>query len=73
MTFDGNWAPFIESLLQLHLLKLDTRDHYAIDYLFRLSIIPEKQYRAVSSNGNYFLFFVTLFSAILADFLIFFF
>ncbi|VVC46315.1 Hypothetical protein CINCED_3A018656 [Cinara cedri] len=51
IAFDGNWAPFIESLLQLHLLKLDTRDHYAINYLFKLSINPEKQYKSVSSNA----------------------
>lgn len=53
ITFNGKWAAFLESLLQLHLLKLDTRDHYAIKYLFNLSIIPQKQYKAVSSNCNY--------------------
>lgn len=52
INFDGKWAPFLESLLQLHLLKLDTRDHYTIKYLFKLSIYPEKQYQTVSSNGN---------------------
>lgn len=52
ITFDGEWAPFIESLLQLHLLALDTRDHYAIKYLFKLSIYPEKQYKSVVSNCN---------------------
>nr|WJN62148.1 fatty acid synthase 1 [Rhopalosiphum padi] len=49
--FDGKWAPFIESLLQLHLLKLETRDHYAIKYLFKLSVCPKKQYELVSSNS----------------------
>lgn len=52
IAFDGKWAPFIESLLQLHLLKLDTRDHYAIKYLFKLSVYPEKQYKSVVSNCN---------------------
>lgn len=52
VAFDGKWAPFIESLLQLHLLTLDTRDHYAIKYLFKLSIYPEKQYKSVVSNCN---------------------
>ncbi|XP_025202473.1 fatty acid synthase-like [Melanaphis sacchari] len=54
IVFDGKWAPFIESLLQLHLLKLDTRDHYAIKYLFKLSIYPEKQHASVSSNSTSF-------------------
>ncbi|XP_022181593.1 fatty acid synthase-like [Myzus persicae] len=50
IAFDGKWAPFLESLLQLHLLKLDTRDHYAIKYLFKLSVYPNKQYKSVVSN-----------------------
>lgn len=52
VAFDGKWAPFIESLLQLHLLKLDTRDYYTIKYVFKLSINPEKQYKSVTSNSN---------------------
>jgi len=52
IVFNGEWAPFLESLLQLHLLKLDTRDHYAINYLFKLSIYPDKQQESVISNSN---------------------
>lgn len=52
IAFNGKWAPFIESLLQLHLLKLDTRDHYTIKYLFKLSIYPNKQNEFVASNSN---------------------
>jgi len=52
ITFDGKWTPFIESLLQLHLFKRDTRDYYAIKYLFKLSVYPEKQHKSVSSNSN---------------------
>lgn len=51
IAFNGKWAPFIESLLQLHLLKLDTRDHYAIKYLFKLSIYPNKQNEFVANNS----------------------
>lgn len=49
--FNGDWTAFIESLLQVHLLKLDTRDLYAIKYLFKLIISPGKQNYSSSSHG----------------------
>lgn len=52
IAFNGNWTQLLDSLLQLHLLKLDTRDHYAIKYLFKLIVTPEKQNQAVSPNGS---------------------
>ncbi|XP_050421854.1 fatty acid synthase-like [Adelges cooleyi] len=51
IAFDGKWAPFLESLFQLHLLNLDTRDFYAIKYIYKLTINPEKQYQAVTAKG----------------------
>ncbi|XP_050542991.1 fatty acid synthase-like [Daktulosphaira vitifoliae] len=49
--FDGQWAPFLESLLQVHLLNLDTRHYHAIKYINKISILPKKHYQSLSSKS----------------------
>ncbi len=47
--WNENWTTFLESLLQLHLLRLPKQQHYAINHIEKIVIDPRKHMDLISN------------------------
>lgn len=51
--WDNNWTTFLESMLQLHLARLEKQQYYAINHIQKVIIDPIEQENAASKcNEN---------------------